>query len=61
MPRLWLPACVTGAHVGPRASHSSGRVLPMAFRAWVAAQRHMGLELDPREMTAEPRRLCSRA
>ena len=48
---LWLPACVTGAHVGPRASHSSGRVLPMAFRAWVAAQRHMGLELDPREMT----------
>ena len=48
---LWLPAAVTGAHVGPRRSHSSGRVLPMGFRAWVAAMRHMGLELDPREMT----------
>ena len=50
---LWLPAAVTGAHVGPRRSHSSGRVLPMAFRAWVAAMRHMGLELDPREATEE--------
>jgi alpha-galactosidase len=50
---FWLPAAVTGAHVGPRRSHSSGRVLPMAFRAWVAAMRHMGLELDPRETTEE--------
>ena len=23
----------------------------MAFRAWVAAQRHMGFEMDPRELT----------
>jgi len=29
---------------------SSGRVLPMAFRAWVAAQRHMGFEMDLREL-----------
>ena len=50
---LWLPAAVTGAHVGPRRSHSSGRVLPMGFRAWVAAMRHMGLEFDPREMSGD--------
>jgi alpha-galactosidase len=48
---LFLPAAVTGAHVGPRESHTSGRVLPMAFRAWVAAQRHMGFEMDLRELT----------
>lgn len=49
---LFLPGCVTGAHVGARESHSTGRTVPIVFRAWVAAQRHIGLELDPRELTA---------
>ncbi|MDZ4095432.1 MAG: alpha-galactosidase, partial [Paracoccaceae bacterium] len=48
---LFLPAAVTGSHVGPRQSHTSGRVLSMSFRAWVAAQRHMGFEMDLRELT----------
>lgn len=50
---LFLPAAITGSHVGPRHCHTSGRVLPMAFRAWVAAQRHMGFEMDPRELTPD--------
>ena len=50
---LFLPAAVTGSHVGPRQCHSSGRVLTMAFRAWVAAQRSLGYELDLRELTDE--------
>lgn len=49
---LFLPASVTGSHVGPRKCHTSGRVLDIAFRAWVAAQRHMGFEMDPRELDA---------
>ncbi|MEP0960850.1 MAG: alpha-galactosidase [Roseobacter sp.] len=48
---LFLPSAVTGSHVGPRRCHTSGRVLDMPFRAWVAAQRHMGFEMDPRELT----------
>lgn len=48
-----LPACATGSHVGPRECHTSGRVLPMALRAWTAAQRHMGFEMDPRELTED--------
>ncbi len=48
---LFLPGAITGSHVGPRKSHTSGRILPMAFRAWVAAQRHMGFEMDLRELT----------
>lgn len=49
---LVLPAAVTGSHVGPRRCHTSGRVLPMSFRARVAAQRHMGFEMDLRELDA---------
>ncbi len=48
---IFLPACVTGSHVGPRHCHTSGRVLDIRFRAWVAAQRHLGFEMDPRELT----------
>ena len=44
---------VTGSHVGPRTCHTSGRVFDIRFRAWVAAQRHMGFEMDPRELTAD--------
>ena len=50
---LFLPSAITGSHVGPRHCHTSGRVLPMAFRAWVAAQRHMGFEMDLRELTED--------
>lgn len=48
---MFLPMAVTGSHVGPRTCHTSGRVLDIRFRAWVAAGRHMGFEMDPRELT----------
>ena len=48
---LFLPSAVTGSHVGPRTCHTSGRILDISFRAWVAAQRHMGFEMDPRELS----------
>ena len=48
---LFLPMVVTGSHVGPRRSHTTGRTLDMHLRAWTAAQRHMGFEMDPRELT----------
>lgn len=47
---LFLPAAVTGSHVGPRRCHTSGRTLDIHLRAWVAAQRHFGFEMDPREL-----------
>ncbi|MGR3570704.1 alpha-galactosidase [Brevirhabdus sp.] len=50
---LFLPPGVTGSHVGPRICHTSGRVIDIRTRAWVAAQRHMGFEMDPRELTEE--------
>lgn len=56
---LFLPGAVTGSHVGPRRSHTSGRTLDIAFRAWVAAERHMGFEMDPRELDAREARVLS--
>jgi len=56
---LFLPASVTGSHVGPRTCHTSGRILDIAFRAWVAAQRHMGFEMDPRELTDHEARVLT--
>jgi alpha-galactosidase len=50
---IFLPMAVTGSHVGPRECHTSGRIMDIRFRAWVAAQRHMGFEMDPRELTEE--------
>lgn len=49
----WLPPEIQGSHVGPRQCHTSGRIFSMEFRAWVAAQRHMGFEMDPRELTPD--------
>jgi alpha-galactosidase len=54
---LFLPASVTGSHVGPRHCHTSGRVIGMSMRAWTAAQRHMGFEMDPRELTDDEARM----
>ncbi|NEX46168.1 alpha-galactosidase [Pseudotabrizicola algicola] len=48
---LFLPSCVTGSHVGALHSHTTGRALPISFRAWVAAQRHFGFEMDPRKIS----------
>jgi alpha-galactosidase len=56
---LFLPLAVTGSHVGPRVCHTSGRTLDISFRAWVAAQRHMGFEMDPRELTDHEARVLS--
>jgi len=53
---VFFPPEVFGFHVGPAPAHTSGRVLPMAFRAWSAAVGgHMGLELDVTRVPVEDR------
>ena len=56
---LILTSLVTGSHVGPRLCHTSGRVFDMRYRAWVAAQRHMGFEMEPRELEAQEAQVLS--
>ena len=56
----FLPAAVTGSHVGPRRCHTSGRTLDIRLRAWIAAQRHMGFEMDPAELTLDEEKVLKR-
>ena len=56
---VFLPALVTGSHVGPKICHTSGRVHDIRFRSWIAAQRHMGFEMDPRELTEDEAEVLS--
>ncbi|WP_137166619.1 alpha-galactosidase [Salinimonas lutimaris] len=48
---FFFPSEVMGAHVGPRDCHITGRHLPIELRSAVAMFGHMGIEMDPRELT----------
>ncbi|SOH94251.1 alpha-galactosidase [Monaibacterium marinum] len=56
----WLPPEITGSHVGPRECHTSHRILPMELRAWVAAQRSFGFEMDLAELTPDETKTLTR-
>lgn len=58
---LFIPSAITGSHVGAFKSHTTGRALPMSFRAWIAASRHMGFESDLRVLSAEDEAVLTRA
>ena len=47
----FFPAEIIGSHVGPSQCHTSGRRHTLSFRTNIAASRHMGLELDPHDLT----------
>lgn len=48
---FFFPAEIMGAHVGPRDCHITGRHISIEMRAAVAFFGHMGIEMDPRELT----------
>lgn len=58
---FFFPPEVMGAHVGPRDCHITGRHIPIEMRAAVAMFGHMGMEMDPRELTAHERQVLSDA
>jgi alpha-galactosidase len=56
----FLPLVVTGSHVGAHESHTTGRQIDIHMRAWVASQRHMGFEMDPRFISDEDAAVLTR-
>lgn len=50
---FFFPAEIMGAHIGPRDCHITGRRVNMEMRAAVSFFGHMGIEMDPRELTDE--------
>lgn len=57
----FFPSEVMGAHVGPRDCHITGRHMPIEMRAAVAMFGHMGIEMDPHELTEHERETLSEA
>ncbi|MEM9740680.1 MAG: alpha-galactosidase [Pseudomonadota bacterium] len=51
----FFPPDRMGAHVGASPAHLTGRSQSLAFRAGVALPGHFGLELDPRQLSADLR------
>lgn len=47
---VFLPPELVGSHVGPAKCHTSGRILPLAFRSLVAMTGSMGFEMDLQEL-----------
>jgi alpha-galactosidase len=50
-----FPPEVMGAHVGPRASHTTARTASLRMRAYTALMGHMGIEADLRAFTQTER------
>lgn len=51
----FMPPEVMGAHVGAIPSHATGRSQSLGFRAAIACQGHLGVELDPASLTTQER------
>ena len=57
---LWYPACIQGSHVSTVPNHQSHNVTPLKFRFDVACQGRLGLELQPKYLSAEEMALVRR-
>jgi alpha-galactosidase len=51
----FLPPEVMGSHIASSPAHATGRRHSLAFRAAMAMTGHLGVEMDPRELTADER------
>lgn len=57
---LIYPACVMGAHVSAVPNHQTGNVTSLKFRFDVACAGRLGMELQPKSLTADERELADR-
>ncbi|MBO4635130.1 MAG: alpha-galactosidase [Bacteroidales bacterium] len=57
---LIYPACVMASHVSAVPNHQTGNVTPLKFRFDVACAGRLGMELQPRSLSAHERALALR-
>ncbi|MCM1503114.1 MAG: alpha-galactosidase [Bacteroidales bacterium] len=55
------PACVTGSHVSAVPNHQTGNITPIKFRFDIASAGRLGMELQPKDMTAEEKEFAKMA
>ncbi len=58
---LIYPACVMASHVSAVPNHQSGNVTPLKFRFDMACSGRLGMELQPRNLTAAEKEYAKRA
>lgn len=51
----FLPPEIMGSHVGANPAHATGRSQALAFRAAIACMGHLGVELDPEQLSDSDR------
>ena len=57
---LIYPPCAMASHVSAVPNHQTGNVTPLKFRFDVASSGRLGMELQPKSLTAEERALADR-
>ena len=57
---LIYPACVMGSHVSTVPNHQTGNVTPLKFRFDMACAGRLGMELQPKNLSADERALADR-
>jgi len=57
---LIYPACVMASHVSAVPNHQTGNMTPLKFRFDVACSGRLGMELQPKNLTAAERALADR-
>ncbi|MBR4595885.1 MAG: alpha-galactosidase, partial [Bacteroidales bacterium] len=57
---MLYPACLHGSHVSAVPNHQTGNMTPLKFRFDVACTGRLGMELQPKNMTADERAFASR-
>lgn len=57
----FFPAVAMGSHVASSPSHQTGRLMPLKFRFDVAMTGRLGMEMQPKNMTANERDFARKA
>lgn len=57
---LFYPACTMASHVSAVPNHQTGNVTPLKFRFDIACAGRLGMELQPKNLSAEEKALADR-
>ena len=57
----FYPALAMASHISAAPNHQTGRVVPLKFRTDVAMSGRLGMEIQPKDMTAQEKEQCRKA
>ena len=57
----FFPAIAMASHISAAPNHQTGRVIPLKFRIDIAMSGRLGMEIQPKNMTEDEKKLCKNA